>query len=434
MSDADREQFQTLIDDVYETGAEAVTCSRGVTRREWDRIIDEMTLLLPQEALEAGLIDSIGTFDQARKSAMKTRRRATPDPSKAGLAGVMGDPVWEPQEWGEPPRIAILYAVGTCSMESGIKARLLSERIKAARKDPRVKAVVLRADSPGGDPLPSDLVARELQETSKVKPVIVSQGSVAGSGGYWISMYADTIVAAPVTLTGSIGVTGAWVWNKGLGDKIGLTYDGVKRGEHSDLLRGIRLPLINQVVPERPLTSEERDRAEYKIRALYKEFLAKVAESRGMTEEEVDEVGQGRIWSGVRGKENGLVDEIGGLWESLRIAKAAAGIPENRSVTVTQAPRLGYLNPRMFQRSVIGLLAEVIHKDEKPVGCPDAHPEDGPWSLSPEDSWARMILGDDGFRMLPEAERTYLEFLLRSRGRPTMIMDPIDIGADEDPR
>ncbi len=432
MSDADREQFQPLVDGIYETVAQAATTARGITRAQWDQLVDEKGVLTASEALAAGLVDSIGTYEQAKKEARKVKPRATADVSTLALAGVTGDPIWSPLEWGEPERIAVLYAIGECAMDSGIKGRLLSKQIKAARENRSVKAVVLRADSPGGDPLPSDLVSRELRETAKVKPVIVSQGQVAGSGGYWISMYGDSIVATPVTITGSIGVIGGYMWNNGFGDKIGFTYDFVKRGEHADLDRGITLPLINQTIPERPMTDDERARAEEVIRGLYDDFVGKVAEGRGMTKEAVDAVGQGRVWIGADGKAKGLVDEIGGLWASLRMAKDAAGLPANRAVTYTEGPRPGAFNFGALQPRLIGVWQRLAGSggesaDVQPRAQAANDDSGGPWSLALEHSLVRRILGDERVALLPAAERFYLEQLMRAGGRPIMVMEPVQI-------
>ncbi len=427
MSDADREQFQAMIDGVYEGIAQAATTARGIPRAEWDRLVDEKGLLLPKEALEAGLIDSIGTYEQAKKDARKVTPRTSGDVSGMQLAGVTGDPVWSPLAWGEPDRVAILYAIGECAMDSGIKGRTLSKKIKAAREDRSVKAVVLRADSPGGDPLPSDLVSRELLETSKKKPVIVSQGQVAGSGGYWISMYGDSILATPFTITGSIGVISGYIWNNGIGDKIGFSYDFVKRGEHADLERGLVLPLINQTIPERPLDDVERARAEETIRTLYDDFVNKVAEGRGMTKEAVDAVGQGRVWIGTDGQTKGLVDEIGGLWASLRMAKAAAGLPAGREIVYVEGPRPGLFDFGGLRPRLIGLWQRLTGSGAPPAGSdPDGDPAQ-PWSLSLERSLLLRLLGEERCAQLPAADRFYYEQMLRAGGRPIMIMDPVRI-------
>jgi len=393
MSEPDREQRQALVDDAYETIASAVTASRGLTRAKWDALVDSVAAFRPREAQAAGLVDSVGSFERARESARRIAPRTVVDADATALGGIHGDPVWGPEEWGEPARIAVLYAIGPCDMETGIRGRVLSRAIERARKDRNVKAVVLRADSPGGDPLPSDLVARELRATAKVKPVIVSQGQVAASGGYWISMDADTIVASPLTITGSIGVIAGFVWNKELGDKIGLDYDHVQRGEHADIGQGFVVPYLNARVPARPVTPDERAHAEKIIRSLYDEFVGKVAVGRGMTPASVDAIGQGRVWSGTRGREVGLVDELGGLWHSIRIAKEAAGIPASRPIAFDEGPDRGAFDTSVLRPRLLGLDAEAT-----PVASP-----------------------------FTPMEKAYLEALARSRGKPLLWLEPLDI-------
>ncbi len=430
MSDADREQMQEFADDLYDYVAGTVTQARGITLAEWDRVIDEMGVLLPREAMAAGLVDSVGSMEDARKAASRAARRTTPDPAFT-LDGVGGNGVWDPLEWGEPDRIAILYGIGECAMDSGIRGPLLAKKIRDAGKDPKVRAIVLRADSPGGDPLPSDLVARAMKEAAEEKPVIVSQGSVAASGGYWISMYADSILAAPITITGSIGVIGAYLYDNGFGDKIGFSYDQVKRGRSSDMDGGMMLPLVGGL-PHRPMDEEERARAESLIRGLYKDFIEYVAEGRDMTPEEVDKVGQGRIYSGLRGRELGLVDELGGLWDAIRIAKAAAGMSPDARVEFVEEPQLGFIRLELPTPSFIGLLLGAVERASLGGGpAPPVPDADSPYSLDPEASELRRILGEAAFLRLPAPDRLYLESILRNPGSPLLMMDPVIL--EEDP-
>jgi protease-4 len=402
MSEPDREQRQALVDDFYDALATAVTSGRGISRAQWDEIVNERGMLLPEEARAAGLVDSIGSFADAKKAARRAARRGG-EPAAAALGGVAGDPVWGREEWGERRRIAVLYAIGPCDMDTGIRGRVLSKAIQEAGANRRVAAIVLRADSPGGDALPSDLVARAMLEAAKKKPVVVSQGQVAASGGYWISMNADTIVAAPLTITGSIGVIGGWVWNKNLGDKIGFDYDGVKHGDHADLAQGIVLPFVNEVVPDRPLTAEERDRVEMLIRDLYQDFVGKVAQGRGLDKETVDGIGQGRVWSGTRGRDNGLVDEIGGLWRTLQIAKAAAGLAPGRDVEFLEGPSPGLLDASFLRPRLLGARgAAALAAAERQTLAPPS-----------------------------EAQIDYLRRLLQARGRPLVLMEPFELEPGE---
>jgi len=424
MSEADREQLSAMLDDFYAEFAAQATAGRGLTPAEWDRVIDDEWLVVPDRALELGLVDSIGTWDDAKKAAKTVGRRAGADRTSAELGTVFGDRDWAGYRWGQFPKIAVLYAIGPCAMEEGIRARSLAKAVKRAGEDGNVAAIVLRVDSPGGDGLASDLVARELQKAAGAKPVIVSQGSVAASGGYWISAPADTILASPLTVTASIGVIGGHFWDAGIGDSLGITYDYVKRGAHADLNRGMRLPLLG-VIPERPFSEEERAHIEGVIDYWYDGFVRDVAEERGMTEEAVREVGEGRVWSGADGVELGLVDELGGLWRSIQLAKEAAGLGRDDAVRLVTGPAVPFDFADLFNLSLPGLS---LGRDgllvEHPAGD---HAAESPWELGTDDPVLLSLVGPRVFGALTQPERVYLEYLLRADGRPLHMMPPVEM-------
>jgi protease IV len=420
MSDADREQLGAILEDWFATLAETICTARGLSQDELDRLMNEKGELYGKEALTAGLVDSLGTFERVKERARKVAPRATGDVATTDIAAVRGATTWQCLEWGAPPEIAVIYGIGECAMESGIKGPELAKTIKRAADDPKVKAIVFRADSPGGDPLPSDLVAREMKRAAEKKPVIVSQGMVAGAGGYWISMYGDSILASPFTITGSIGVISGHIYNTTLGERAGLDYDYVTKGDHSDLMTGFAIPLLGQQIPHRPYTEQERGRAEEVIRALYDDFVEKVAEGRGMTPEAVDAVGQGRIWSGVRGRDLGLVDEVGGLWESIALAKASAGLGERDRIRLTEGPSLGKFRFPSFG-SGLGITSRLGLGGDRPE-APAA--VDGPYDLNLERSFLLQLLGADVVETLSAEDRLYLEQLLRAPGRPLLMMEP----------
>jgi len=195
-------------------------------------------------------------------------------------------------------------------------------------------------------------VAAEIKKTSDKKPVIVSQGRVAASGGYWISMYADAIVAAPNTLTGSIGVIGGWLYNQGLKEKMGLSTDHVQVGRHADLNFGMTVPLLGLALPDRNLHEDEKKRMEHTIRTLYADFVTKVAAGRDIPLEEVETLAQGRIWSGRAAMANGLVDELGGLARAVQLAKEKAGIP-HQSVQLVERPQRALFNTNFFKPALL---------------------------------------------------------------------------------
>jgi len=169
--------------------------------------------------------------------------------------------------------------------------------------------------------------------------VIISQGQVAASGGYWISMYGDTIVAGPNTMTGSIGVIGGWLYNKGLTEKMGMTSDHVKRGAHAELGFGVGLPFIGAQIPARNLTSEERTKVETFFMKYYEGFVRKVAKGRNLSVETVKNIAEGHFYSGTDGKAIGLVDEIGGLFTALAISQQKAGIKPEQEIDIVEIPK-----------------------------------------------------------------------------------------------
>jgi protease-4 len=228
-----------------------------------------------------------------------------------------------PTEWTRPvgSRIAVIYATGSIVTGSGAGGSILGSAtmarlLRRAREDAAVRAVVLRIDSGGGSGLASEIIAREVELTREAgKPVVVSMGATAASGGYFIAAAADRIVAQPVTLTGSIGVTALSVHVPELLEQLRLAFAQVSTAQSADFLSSFEAP-----------KEEDVEQLEESIRWQYDRFVSAVAEGRDMSEEAVREVAQGRIWSGRQALELGLVDELGGFTDALRSAKQAAGI------------------------------------------------------------------------------------------------------------
>jgi protease-4 len=350
MSEADREQRQALVDGYYETLRAEVCASRGVSTAEFDRWVDEETIILPADAKDAGMIDAVARWDDIQEVVTDLEGAPKRFVGHGSLAGQY----YKSRRWGEPPRIAVVYAIGSCSMDSGIRARQLEKLLLALAKSPSVKGVVLRVNSPGGSALASDLVAEAIKKCADRKPVIVSQGDVAASGGYWISMYADRILAQPTTITGSIGVIGGWIWNDGLAEKMGLSADWVQRGKHADLFFGPGIPFSGVGIPHRPMTEDERERVMERMTALYDGFVAKVAEGRKMSTESVAEIAQGRVWTGTAGEQNGLIDAVGGLDDAIKIAREMAGIDPDEEVKLLDLSIKGLFDFGGFSPSPIG--------------------------------------------------------------------------------
>ena len=371
MSDADREQRQALIDDWYEITKGDITKSRNISDETFEKLVNENLIISFEKAKQMNLVDYSGRWVD-RNKLMDTIE------TKSEIINFVVD-LDEPKpfddKWGyEPKKIAVIYALGECSMETGIKARKLVNDIKRAFEDNSVAAVVLRVDSPGGDALASDYIAEVIRQNRGKKPIIVSQGAVAASGGYWLSMYADTIVANPGTITGSIGVISSWIYDKGLKDTIGISTDFVKIGKFADLGYSFQMPILGLGLPIRNLTNEERKLLENYIQDAYQEFTKKVAEGRRTTVDKIEPYAQGRVWSGIDGKQNGLVDILGGLQDAIEIARIKAGIKKDESFKIVEMPRptfnisLNLLNFLGFENSEIARnIYKMLNKDENKV-------------------------------------------------------------------
>jgi protease-4 len=359
MSEPDKEQRLALISDFYEQWATDVAAGRGLTRAQLEVVRDStMGIFVANEAYETGLVDTLGCWDDL-KDFVEKQSGSRPDLMRKRE---LEDHEFVSQRWGEPPHIAVVYAVGECAMDSGIRGRYTSRMLRKLAQDRHVKAVVLRADSPGGESLPSDLVAREMSTIRDAgKPMLVSQGAVAASGGYWISMNGSRIVSSPFCVTGSIGVIAGWLWNQGFSDKTGFTSDHVKVGEHADLDFGVTLPFLGVTLPDRTVTDIERVRVEKLLKSVYAEFTDKVADARVREQTYIDSIGQGRVWSGQRALENGLVDEIGTLETTIAQAKQDAGLKHDAEVQIEEYPKPSWINPALFGApSAISMIAKTL--------------------------------------------------------------------------
>jgi protease-4 len=341
MSAADREQFQAMADESYRSYAAGIVASGRMTRTDFDSIVNTEPVLTAQRLLALRWVDQIGTAQD-----LKTAARAIGNPH-ARLLGydALSSMRWQPDEtWGPVPTIALVYAVGPCAMDTGIKARETSKQLRAYRKSRGVDAVVMRVDSPGGDALASDLVAREMKAYAQVgKPLFVSQGRVAASGGYWISMDAQSISTSPFTITGSIGVIGGWIWDDGFNKKTGFTSDHVQVGSSADLLGGIRLPLLGANLPERNLNASEQAVVKANIEEVYDGFTTRVANARGIDVARVREIAQGRVYMGTAAVPLKLVDRVATLEQTLDAAKQAAGVRPGRRVRIVEYPEPGWI-------------------------------------------------------------------------------------------
>jgi len=336
MSESDRAQRGRIADVIYEQVRDAVTSGRDLDAVAFDGIVDDKVMIFAGEAMGLGLVDRTERWHDLPEWLSENRH--------AVMTGLDEQRFRQhaDQRWGLPPSIAVVYAVGECAMDSGIRGRATSAYLRSLVDDSDVVAVVLRADSPGGDPLPSDLVAEAITMLRDAgKPVVISQGDVAASGGYWISMGGTEILTTPLTITGSIGVISGWLWDDKMHGKVGVNADGVSRGRHADLFRNVRYPLGFDV-PTRDMTDEEADFAKDRILDLYERFLGFVAEGRGLEVDAVTEVAAGRVWMGGDAIELGLCDRIGGLMDAVERASDLAGL--------TEKPRLLEYPPRPLMK------------------------------------------------------------------------------------
>jgi protease-4 len=347
MSEADREQRQKIVDDWYALAKKDITEGRNFTGDKFDSLINQKVIMLSDECLAIGLVDTLARWSEFADTLKKEKQFLS---GKQLEANILPDD----NRWGEKPTIAVIYALGACDMETGIAARHLVKDVKAAVDNDDVKAIVLRVDSPGGDALASDYIAAELKRAKGKKPVYVTQGFVAGSGGYWLSMYGDTIIGAPSTITGSIGVIGGWFYNKSFKEMLGASTDFVKRGDHADLGFGFVIPFIGFSIPDRAPSVEERAKVEFLIRDMYKYFVQKVADGRKKKFEDIEPIAQGRVWSGYDGLKLGLLDQLGGLETAIKMAEEKTHLQAGE-YNIAEYPAQKLIDFNIFMPKLIGV-------------------------------------------------------------------------------
>lgn len=328
MSEANREQTRGFLTDMWGVMVDDISKERGVSSVRLNEIADSLLIRNARDAVSHNLVDGVKYRDEIRDILREKLEGDDEEINKvkltsyrnAKLPGVKLDLEEEDNDKG---KIAVVYAVGEIRSGQGGDQIIGSDRIakalRDARKDDDVKAVVLRVNSPGGSALASDVIWRETELIKEAgKPFIVSMSDLAASGGYYISAGADRIFANPNTITGSIGVFGI-IPNFGgfMENKLGITFDRVKTNEHSDLATGTH-----------ELDPVQYEAIQDQVNEIYQTFLQLVADGRGMTKEEVDEIAQGRVWSGKQALEIGLVDELGNLDAAVEYAAEMAELED----------------------------------------------------------------------------------------------------------
>ncbi len=364
MSDEDREQRQLLVDNMYALAKEDITASRGISDDEYERLVNDVVFFTAANALENGLVDFIGRWN-GKDDIIEELTGKEADMMAMNMLQRYHLP--RDNYWGRKPEVAVIYAEGPVDMDAGMRARSLAEDVKKARKDNNVKAIVFRVESPGGSPLASDVLAEQLLLAKEDKPVLISQGALAASGGYWLSMYGDTIVAAPNTITGSIGVIAGFFYDEGIKERVGYETDFVKQGDMAAMGFGIPVPLLGIPIMDKPFDDKEEELVRSMIGGLYDTFVKEVAESRGMTFEETDRISRGRVWSGRDAKEIGLVDAIGGLQHTIDMALEASGIGVDGDYEIVEYPEPGLFGFSGLASRLLGVESKKSIEDDPAV-------------------------------------------------------------------
>ncbi|MGB5821433.1 MAG: signal peptide peptidase SppA [Saonia sp.] len=319
MSEANRKQIGELIQALWGTIIDDISEERKISPENLNRIADTLGGRSPKYANFSGLIDGVVHYDQYEEFLKSTTGLdATDEINYVALEDYIKVANKEKIYSGDK-KIAIVYAQGEIMYGEGspdfIGQGIINEALKKAREDEDIKAIVLRVDSPGGSALVSDIIWREIELTKKIKPVVVSMGNLAASGGYYIAVGANKIFAEPTTITGSIGVFGTIPNISELAGNIGINAEQVSTNKNS-----VGYSLFE------PMSDEFRDVAQEGIEDIYQTFLERVSEGRKITVAEADSLAQGRVWSGIDALRLGLVDELGGLDDAIAEAASIAGL------------------------------------------------------------------------------------------------------------
>jgi protease-4 len=366
MSAENRDQIQKLLNDIWAGILGDIAPSRGATAAQIQAIVDQEGFIRPEQAKAGKLVDRIAYRDEIYDELKaKTGRAGSKQPFKqiglADYARISKDIVDGPVNALEAAvtasgkgRVAVVYAEGEIvdgeGDSSDVGGTRFSRELRKLRMDDNVKAVVLRVNSPGGSASASEAIQREIRLLKKVKPVVVSMGSYAASGGYWIAAYGDRIFAEPTTITGSIGVFGVQFDVKKLSGDFGVTFDTVKTGKFADVISITR-----------PKTEEELAVFQRMVDWIYGEFIGKVADARKIKREVVEEIAQGRVWSGVEAKKLDLVDELGGLDAAIAYAVKQAKLGSNYRL-------VEYPHPKELFEAVQDLLEKIAPNNARAPG------------------------------------------------------------------
>lgn len=326
MSDANRLQVTSYLGSMYDHFLTGISTSRGIGKDSLFNYANNMMIQEPEDALKYKLVDGLKYKDEILTELKRlTGTESGADVKSVEIGEYTNTMVTAPDKKGKSEgRIAIVYASGEIAGGDGddnsIGSESISKALRKVRLDKKIKAVVLRVNSPGGSSLASDVIWREVMLTKQVKPIIVSMGDVAASGGYYISCAADSIIAEPNTITGSIGIFAILPdMKKLLNDKLGVTFDGVKTGKYADIGDAYR-----------PLTTDERLILQNQVNHGYDDFTKAVAAGRHKTQAYINSIGQGRVWTGEQALKIGLVDRLGNINDAVKSAAKKANLKNYR--------------------------------------------------------------------------------------------------------
>jgi protease-4 len=329
MSESNRIQVSKFLSSLWFDLTKGISKSRNIAQKEINTIAQNLLIQKAEQAIEYKLVDKLLYKDELIDSLKsKLNIEKDKDINLVSINKYKDVVVKSKEKEYTKNKVAVIYASGEINGGEGsnesIGSESLSKTIRKARKDKNIKAIVLRVNSPGGSALASETILREMALAKKEKPIVVSMGDVAASGGYYIACQADTIVASPTTITGSIGVFGVLMNAKEMmNNKLGVNIDTVKTNKHADLGSIFR-----------PLTSVERQIIQNSVENVYDTFISRVSEGRNLTKEYVDSIGQGRVWTGRDALELGLVDVLGGLEQAIEISTKMANLKDFRIVNL----------------------------------------------------------------------------------------------------
>lgn len=355
-----RQQTEKLLSDIWSDFLTTVDRREKISAQQVQQVVNTRGMLMATEAEQQGFVDRLAYFDEVvaqlkELTGEKEDDRTFRQVSLPGYATVSDNQIGP--QMRSAPEIALVYADGEIVSGEGGSEQVggdrLAKQLRDLRRDEDVKAVVLRVNSPGGSATASEVIQREVQLIAESKPIVVSMGNVAASGGYWISTYGSKIFAQPNTVTGSIGVFGMLLNVQTLGNNQGITWDVVKTGPYAD---------IDTIT--RPKTAQEMAIIQQMVDRIYERFLNLIVQSRNLPAQKVSEIAQGRVWSGQEAQQLGLVDEIGGLDDAIL---AAAELAELGDVWKVEE----YPQSRSFEQILIERLLGSRLKALVPTPEPD---------------------------------------------------------------